>query len=47
MPTSNTRPERQQELLFGLGATLFSLYNYTDQNADNQKYSKIYNLSQA
>ncbi len=28
LPESTTRPERQLELLFGIGATLFSLYNY-------------------
>jgi hypothetical protein len=40
LPNSNTRPERQLELIFGLGATLFSLYNYINQNADNSQMSK-------
>ena len=33
MPESNTRPEHQLELLFGIGATLFSLYNYINTQA--------------
>jgi pyruvoyl-dependent arginine decarboxylase (PvlArgDC) len=40
LPNSNTRPERQLEPLFGLGATLFSLYNYNYNNADNSQISK-------
>jgi hypothetical protein len=43
LPTSNTRTERQLELLFGLGATLFSLKNYIHQSrciqhASNKEY---------
>ena len=40
LPESKTRPERQIELLFGLGATLFSLYNYINQKADNTQISR-------
>jgi hypothetical protein len=40
LPTSNTRTERQLELLFGLVATLFSLYNYINHNADNTQITK-------
>ena len=40
LPESNTRPELQVELLFGLGATLFSLYNYINQKADNNQISR-------
>jgi pyruvoyl-dependent arginine decarboxylase (PvlArgDC) len=40
LPKSNTRPERQLELLFGIGATLFSLYNYINTQADNAQITK-------
>jgi hypothetical protein len=40
LPTSNTGTERQLELLFGLGATLFGLYNYINHNADNMQITK-------
>jgi hypothetical protein len=40
LPESNTRPERQLELLFGIGATLFSLYNYINTQADNAQISR-------
>jgi pyruvoyl-dependent arginine decarboxylase (PvlArgDC) len=34
LPESTTRPEHQLELLFGIGATLFSLYNYINTQQD-------------
>ena len=34
LPESSSRPERQLELLFGIGATLFSLYNYINAEHD-------------
>jgi hypothetical protein len=37
---SNTRPERQLELIFGLGATIFSLCNYINHHADNLQITK-------
>ena len=40
LPTSNTRPERQLELLFGIGATLFSLYNYINAKAEDPQIEK-------
>jgi hypothetical protein len=40
LPNSNTRTERQLELLFGLGATLSSLYNYINHNAENTQITK-------
>ena len=46
LPESNTRPERQIELLFGLGATLFSLYNYINQRAAVPRYQETNNPSQ-
>jgi hypothetical protein len=39
LPNSNIRPERQLELLFGMGA-LFSLYNYINHNEDSSQISK-------
>jgi hypothetical protein len=46
MPESNTRPERQIELLFGEGATLFPLLNYIDQEQTIFKYQRTQNQSQ-
>jgi hypothetical protein len=40
LANSNNRPERQLDLIFGLGATLFSLYNYINHNADNSQTNK-------
>ena len=40
LPTSNTRSERQLELLFGIGATLFSLYNYINAKAEDPQIEK-------
>ena len=40
LPESNTRPERQLELLFGIGATLFSLYNYINTQADTTQINR-------
>ena len=40
LPVSNTRPERQLDLLFGIGATLFSLYNYINAKADDTQIVK-------
>jgi hypothetical protein len=40
LPNLNTRPERQLELLLGMGATLFSMYNYINHNADSSKFSR-------
>jgi hypothetical protein len=34
LPESTTRPEHQLELLFGIGATLFSLYNFINTQSD-------------
>jgi hypothetical protein len=40
LPESNSRPERQLELLFGIEATLFSLYNYINTQADNAQITR-------
>jgi 4-diphosphocytidyl-2C-methyl-D-erythritol kinase len=40
LPESKTRPERQLELLLGTGATLFSLYNFINTQADNPQISR-------
>jgi hypothetical protein len=40
LPESNFRPERQLELLFGIGETLFSLYNYIKTQADNAQITR-------
>ena len=40
LPESNTRPERQLELLFGIGATLFSLYNYINTQSDTAQITR-------
>jgi hypothetical protein len=40
LPESNSRPECQLELLFGIGATLFSLFNYINTQADNAQISR-------
>jgi hypothetical protein len=43
LPTSNTRTQNQLQLLFGLGATFFSQYNYINHinhNADNPQITK-------
>jgi hypothetical protein len=40
LPTSNHRTERQLGLLFGLGAKLFSLYNYINHDADSTHIAK-------
>jgi hypothetical protein len=44
LPASNSRPEHQCERLFGLGATLFSLYNYSNQRADDTQIIKNRNF---
>jgi hypothetical protein len=40
LPESTTRPERQLELLFGIGATLFSLYNYINTQSDTAQITR-------
>jgi hypothetical protein len=40
LPTSSNRPERQLERIFGLGAILFSLYYYINQNTYNVNINK-------
>ncbi len=40
LPESNTRQERQLELLFGIGATLFSLYNYINTQSDTAQITR-------
>jgi hypothetical protein len=45
LPNSNIRPEWQLELVFGLGETLFSLYNYINHNTDNSQITKNTNSS--
>jgi hypothetical protein len=40
LPESTTRPERQLELLFGIGATLFSLYNYINTQSDTAQMTR-------
>jgi hypothetical protein len=40
LPESTTRPELQLELLFGIGATLFSLYNYINTQSDTAQITR-------
>jgi hypothetical protein len=40
LPESNTRPERQLELLFGIGTTHFSPYNYINTQSDSAQISR-------
>jgi hypothetical protein len=40
LPESNTRPECQLELLFGIGATLFSLSNYINTQTENAQITR-------
>jgi hypothetical protein len=40
LPESNIIPERQLELLFGIEATLFSLCNYINTQADNAQITR-------
>jgi hypothetical protein len=40
LPESNTRHDCQLELLFGIGATLFSLYNYINVQTDSAQVSR-------
>jgi hypothetical protein len=39
----NSRPENHLELLFRVGVTLFSLYNYINQRADDNQIVKTKN----
>jgi hypothetical protein len=40
LPESSTRPERQLELLIGIGPTLFSLYNYINTKQDTAQITR-------
>jgi hypothetical protein len=40
LPESNTRPEGQLDLLFGIGAALFSQYNYINTQADTAQITR-------
>jgi hypothetical protein len=40
LPESSTTPEHQLELLFGIGATFFSLYNYINSQQDTAQITR-------